>query len=387
MDHVVFVALADAGVSVLDCEHKTPARSVDGFPYIAIPDIQDGRVILESTRKISETDLKMWTRRTTPQPGDVIVTRRGRVGDTAPIPADSRCAIGQNLVLLRSDGVHVDQGFLRWAVRSPQWWTEVDRLMNVGAIFSSLNVRDIGQIRLSFPDLHMQRNIAEVLDALDDKIADNTKLAKLADELAVALSSQAFESGPELPLMELAEVTMGSSPAGTSLNEDGDGTVFYQGIRDFGLRYPERRVWTDEPGRLAQELDTLLSVRAPVGTTNIASESMCIGRGLASIRSRLGTPYTLFHAIRSSPIWQQFNSEGTVFGSINRKQLESVHLKWVDSDDLQVFETNLASLERVIRTASSTIETLTATRDALLPQLMSGKLQIKEAEDLVTAAV
>lgn len=274
----------------------------------------------------------------------------------------------------------------------PRWvYRLLDQLdftqFNSGSAQPSLNRNFLRDIPVATPTLQEQQAIAEVLGALDDKIAANTKLANKTDELAVALSSQALESGPEIALMELAEVTMGSSPVGTSLNENGDGTVFYQGIRDFGLRYPERRVWTDAPGRLAQELDTLLSVRAPVGTTNIASESMCIGRGLASIRSRLGTPYTLFHAIRSSPVWQQFNSEGTVFGSINRKQLESVHLKWVDSQDLQVFETNLASLERVIRTASSTIGTLTATRDTLLPQLMSGKLHVKEAEDLVTAAI
>lgn len=377
------ISLTEAGVAVLDCEHKTPQGAMEGFPYIAIPDIQDGRVVLETTRKISETDLHEWTRRNVPRSGDIIVTRRGRVGDSAPIPSGLRCAIGQNLVLLRSDNSWVNQTFLKWAVRSPQWWNEVDRLTNVGAVFSSLNVRDIGKIRLDIPDPFTQRAIVEVLEALDDKITANTKLAKTVDELATALTFQAISSGPELPLLELAEITMGSSPAGTSLNESGEGIVFYQGVRDFGVRYPERRIWTDAPVKFAEELDTLFSVRAPVGRANIAPEKLCIGRGLASLRSRLGAPYTLFHAVKSSPIWQRFNSEGTVFGSINRKQLETVTLKWVDSRELESLEADLASLENILRTATSMNETLAATRDALLPQLMSGKLQVKDAEKVV----
>lgn len=254
---------------------------------------------------------------------------------------------------------------------------------NSGSAQPSLNRNFLRDIPLAVPTIQEQHAIAEVLGTLDDKIAANTKLVKTVDELATALISQAISSGPELPLLELAEITMGSSPAGTSLNESGEGIVFYQGVRDFGVRYPERRIWTDAPVRFAEELDTLFSVRAPVGRANIAPEKLCIGRGLASLRSRFGAPYTLFHAVKSSQVWQRFDSEGTVFGSINRKQLEAVTLNWVSPQELESLETNLASLENLLRTSTSTNETLAATRDALLPQLMSGKLQVKDAEKIV----
>src|SRR6266511_3507106 len=107
------VELADAGVHVLDCEHKTPLDAGQGHPYIAIPNLVDGRIDLTKVRRISDDHLQEWTRRTRPQAKDIIVTRRGRVGDSAVVPNGLDCAIGQNLVLLRSDGAQVDQDFLR----------------------------------------------------------------------------------------------------------------------------------------------------------------------------------------------------------------------------------------------------------------------------------
>ena len=89
-------------------------------------------------------------------------------------------------------------------------------------------------------------------------------------------------------LSDLAKITMGQSPSGKSYNENNIGIPFYQGSTDFDTYYPTQRVYTTEPGRLADPLDTLLSVRAPVGTLNISYEKCCIGRGLATISHQIG---------------------------------------------------------------------------------------------------
>ena len=87
-------------------------------------------------------------------------------------------------------------------------------------------------------------------------------------------------------LSDIAEVTMGQSPSGKSYNEDGRGSVFYQGRGEFGWRYPTQRLFTTEPKRMAAAGDVLMSVRAPVGDLNVAYEDCCIGRGLAAIHSK-----------------------------------------------------------------------------------------------------
>ncbi len=184
--------LADAGVSVLDCEHKTPPDAGSGHPYIAIPNLVDGRLELTSVRRITDEHLREWTRRTRPQPGDIIVTRRGRVGDSALVPEGLSCAIGQNLVILRSVTRRVDQRFLRYAARGRLWADEVDRLRNVGAVFDSLNVRDIARIRIPVPPLEEQQAIASVLGTLDDKIDSNRRLASLLEEIVAAVFRARF---------------------------------------------------------------------------------------------------------------------------------------------------------------------------------------------------
>lgn len=379
-----YASLGELGVMVLDCEHRTPSPAPAGHPYVAIPDIQQGRVVLETTRRITDEDLLDWTRRTKPRAGDILVTRRGRVGDTAPIPTDD-CAIGQNLVILRSDGTVIDQSFLRWATRGPAWQSEVDRLINVGAVFSSLNVGDIGKMRIPVLPLPEQQAIAEVLGALDDKIAANRALVATADALARAFTNECLADSTTTQLCDLATITMGSSPKGTSYNESGEGVVLYQGMKDFGIRSPLPRVWTTEPGRLAHAGDILMSVRAPVGTLNRATEECCIGRGLASLTAH--QPNALFHLLLGQQtLLAPFNGDGTIFGSINKRQLHALPVR-IPSAGLTELEAKTAPLEAQVASALSESTTLAALRDTLLPALMDGTLRVKDAERTVSEAL
>ena len=84
---------------------------------------------------------------------------------------------------------------------------------------------------------------------------------------------------------DIANITMGQSPDGSSYNEDGKGIIFYQGSTDFGIRFPSVRMYTTAPTRFAKQGDILMSVRAPVGTVNIANTNCCIGRGLSAINA------------------------------------------------------------------------------------------------------
>ena len=85
-------------------------------------------------------------------------------------------------------------------------------------------------------------------------------------------------------LPQVADINMGQSPAGTSVNTDGRGVAFFQGKAEFGPLYPVVRKYCDEPKKMAEKNDILLSVRAPVGPTNLADRDTAIGRGLAAIR-------------------------------------------------------------------------------------------------------
>ena len=126
-------------------------------------------------------------------------------------------------------------------------------------------------------------------------------------------------------LSDIANITMGQSPSGSSYNEDGIGAIFFQGRYEFGFRFPTIRLYTTEPTRMAYANDILMSVRAPVGDLNVAHNDCCIGRGLAAIHSKTNHQsfvlYTMFSLKKQLDV---FNSEGTVFGSINRNSLNDI---------------------------------------------------------------
>ena len=98
-------------------------------------------------------------------------------------------------------------------------------------------------------------------------------------------------------LSDVANITMGQSPDGSSYNEDGEGIIFYQGSTDFGLRFPDIRQYTTSPSRYANKGDILMSVRAPVGALNIANNDCCIGRGLSALSSKIGSMTHLYYLI------------------------------------------------------------------------------------------
>lgn len=82
----------------------------------------------------------------------------------------------------------------------------------------------------------------------------------------------------------VCEVIAGQSPPSSTYNTKGEGLPFFQGKADFGEIHPNIRTWCSVPNKIAKPLDILLSVRAPVGPTNICNVQSCIGRGLAAIR-------------------------------------------------------------------------------------------------------
>ena len=182
-------------------------------------------------------------------------------------------------------------------------------------------------------------------------------------------------------LSDIAYITMGQSPSGSSYNEDGNGTIFFQGRAEFGFRFPTVRLYTTEPKRMACTNDTLMSVRAPVGDLNVAHTDCCIGRGLAAIHSKNNHQsfvlYTMFSLKKQLDV---FNGEGTVFGSINRISLNDMPLIIPSSVKLDEFEALVAPMDAAIRNNYDEICRLEQLRDSLLPKLMSGELDVSDID-------
>ena len=266
--------------------------------------------------------------------------------------------------------------------------------------------KQIMQWQISLPSLEEQRRIAGILGAIDDKIENNRRINTNLELQAQALYKQWFvdfefsneegkpykssggkmvdsELGP-IPegwrvgtLSDLANVTMGQSPNGKSFNENGDGIVFYQGRTEFGVRYPSIRLYTTEPTRYAEPMSVLLSVRAPVGDINIATQRCCIGRGVASIKSKTDDNAYMYCCLKELRLQlDQYNGEGTVFGSINRKELEGLSLCVPKEEVITLFNNSILGIDKQMLNLFQQTQNLATLRDTLLPKLMSGEIKI-----------
>ena len=337
-------------------------------------------------------------------PGDLFVslkdvTQSGDLlGSVARLPpAVSEGRLTQDTVKLVPKKDSVPSDYLYWLLRTPQYRAYC-RAHAMGTTNLSLSRRDF----LSFPapdPTPEQLRLTELLEDVEEQIELNRRMNRTLEALAQALFRRQFvafdghdrlaDSGTDLGeipegwtvgrLADEFKLTMGQSPPGSTYNEDGEGLPFYQGATDFGFRFPSRRKFCTEPKRFADAGDTLISVRAPVGTMNMALERLCIGRGVAALRHKSGArSYTYWTADRLRQRFEVFNAEGTVFGSINKRDFSNLRVVVPPLGEVEAFEREVGSLDDRVEANVRQLRTLAALRDALLPELVSGRVRVPE---------
>lgn len=273
----------------------------------------------------------------------------------------------------------------------------------------TLSNETLNGIPVLAPDLPTQEKIGDIFSNIDRKIALHRRMNAKLEQMAKRLYDHWFvqfdfpnadgkpykASGGkmvwneklkrEIPdgwesgvLADIANITMGQSPEGSSYNEDGKGSIFYQGSTDFGTRYPKIRMFTTEPARFAKEGDILMSVRAPVGAMNIANTDCCIGRGLAALNSKLGSITHLWYLMDVfKHTFENKSAAGTTFGAITKDELHNLPVVIPSKDIISAFSEKTQSIFNYQLEIEKETTKLTELRDRLLPLLMNGQVFIK----------
>ncbi|EOT5176423.1 restriction endonuclease subunit S [Escherichia coli] len=253
-----------------------------------------------------------------------------------------------------------------------------------GTNINNLNQDILGNIMIPHYSIGIQKSIVAVLTSIDEKIAINNRINAELEAMAKTLYDYWFvqfdfpdangkpykTSGGrmeynatlkrEIPagwavntLSQIANITMGQSPAGESYNEDGIGTLFFQGSTDFGWLFPTPRQYTTSPTRMAKKGDILLSVRAPVGDMNIANADCCIGRGLAALNSKSRSDGFLFYVMKYfKQVFERRNAEGTTFGSMTKDDLHSLQVVCPEPGLLKRYDDIVSEYNKMIFTRS-----------------------------------
>ena len=167
-----------------------------------------------------------------------------------------------------------------------------------------------------------------------------------------------------LKLKECCTIIAGQSPESKYYNTEGIGIPFFQGKADFGDVYPRIRVYCSQPTKTAEKDDILLSVRAPVGPTNLSPGKVCIGRGLTAIRptTKLNLRYLLYY-FKYFEVQLQQKGTGTTFKAITQDIIKN----------LEIPVPPIPEQERIV----SKIEELFSKLDASVAELQTAKEKLK----------
>jgi type I restriction enzyme, S subunit len=182
---------------------------------------------------------------------------------------------------------------------------------------------------------------------------------------------------PAVKLSEVAELVMGQSPPSTSYNAVGDGLPFYQGKTDFGATYPTPRIYCCEPKKLAEEGDILMSVRAPVGATNLCKSKSCIGRGIAAIRASGIDRDFLYFYLKKIEAYIDSLGSGAIFKAINKSQLAELPINdaGIAPPEQKKIAHILSTVQRAIEAQERIIRTTTELKKALMHKLFTEGLR------------
>lgn len=429
------MTLDEADVALFDCEHKTPVPASEGIPYITIPQMKDGRLDVAKARLVGERDATVWNRRVTPCEGDVILSRRTNPGTTAVVPPDLPCVLGQNLVILRSRGSKVYQPFLRWLTRSRHWWQEVERNLNVGAVFDSLRCADIPHFQLPFPPFSEQRAIAHILGTLDEKIELNQGICDTLEATTRALFKSWFVDfdpvrakaggrAPGLPepladlfparfvdsdrgdvpegwwtgtLLHQARLLSGGTPK-TDVPAYWGGGIPWASAKDVSrcgemfLVATERTITSTGLDKSATQivpaLSTVVVARgATTGRMVLLGRDMAMNQTCYALQSTTDSPFALHCRLVEEIDGLVHAAHGSVFDTVTTKTFTASNVVVAPPPVLAAFEERVApTFQRILMNIEES-RSLAALRDTLLPKLISGELRVNDAERLIGTAI
>lgn len=394
-----------------------------GVAFIRAADMDCGRVLFGSAEKIN-THARQRITKGIGKPGDVIISHKGTVGKVALVLDDAPpfvCSPQTTFWRTTNEKV-LDRNYLYAYLRSPLFHSQLAARAGETDMAPYVSLTSQRALLVTIPPIGVQHAIATILSSLDDKIELNRRTCETLEEMARAifkswfvdfdpvrakmagekpasickrlgLTQEMLEFFPNMLVdSELGEIpegwaigsisqgfdiTMGQSPPGSTYNESEDGIPFFQGCTDFNARFPTRRVYCTAPTRYAHKGDTLISVRAPVGTINMAIEECSIGRGLASILHKTHSrTYTYFFMKSHQEDFQQFESNGTVFGSMGKDDFACIKCIHPSESIINKFEDLILPSDSAVENCEMESIELARIRDTILPKLISGELEV-----------
>lgn len=384
---------------VFDGPHATPSKTEVGPWFLSISSLVGGRLVLGESAHLSEADYGRWTTRVTPQAGDVLFSYETRLGDAALMPAGVKACLGRRMGLLRPKRNMVKPEFLLYAYMGPEFQRVIAERAIHGATVDRIPLVDLPKWPIRVPVLSEQQAIAEVLGALDDKIALNERIRQTALSLAGACyESVGIGNEPEV-LGDLAELFDGPH-ATPHKTPTGPWFLSISSLKSGYLDLAESAHLSEEDfprwTRRVQPQggDVLFSYETRLGDAALMPPGVrgSLGRRMALLRSKSAavSGSLLLHAYLA-PAFQEEIKRRTIHGAtVDRlplKEMPGWRISLPAAGERERLSEKLDALHTTVMQTADENRTLADLRDTLLPQLITGKLRVKDATRVVEEAV
>ncbi|NEA85147.1 restriction endonuclease subunit S [Streptomyces sp. SID7958] len=327
-------------------------------------------------------------------PGDLIFTHRGTIGQVSMIPREprfNRYVIGSSQVKTRLDESTAVPEFYYYWFRSTEGQRSIlANASTVGVPGIATPLTSIRKLLVPLPPRREQEGIAAVLGALDNKVVANERIASTTDELIQELwDIHLREPGSrKTSLIDVLSITFGAPFKSSEFSSENTGRPLLR-IRDLKTFTP--KVWTTQ--RLDKETlvatgDVVAGMDAEFRPVFWLGEEALLNQRVMHVRSRIGGGSPLCREAMRGPLaLVESYKTGTTVAHLNKSDLATLLVEIPSEEAVSSFESATAPLHKRLVGGAAENRTLTALRDTLLPQLMSGKLRIRDAEKIVGDAV
>ncbi len=384
---------------VFDGPHATPRRLDQGPYFLSISSLDKGRLNLDLSDHVSPADFALWTRRIEPREGDLLFSYETRLGEAALMPARVEACLGRRMALLRPDTSVVDPRFLLYYYLSPYFQSVIAERAVHGATVSRIPLIHMGSWPVDIPPIDKQRRIAEVLGALDEKIAANRLLVKATQLLAASIFERASERAAQTTSTfgEVARIDGGSTPS-TTEPDYWTGDVAWATPTDVTalpspyLRRTARTISQAGLSACSSPLfdpgSILMTSRATIGAFAIAQVPTAVNQGFIVVRPReTKLLWWLFHDMQKRVDEFKAQANGATFLELPRGRFRDLPVEIPHAEELEGFARKAEPLHARAAAGAAESEQLAGLRDTLLPKLMSGELRVKDAEKQVEEVV
>ena len=288
----------------------------------------------------------------------------------------------------------IDPTFAKYVFRGDDFREDM-RPLAQGSTRFNLSKGNLAKLSLLVPPLPEQKKIASILTSVDEVIENTQKQIDKLQDLKKATMNELLTKGightefkdselERIPeswyskrLGDVASIIMGQSPTSDTYNDNDNGTPFFQGKADFGVKHPNVRYWCTSPTKIAPVDSILFSVRAPVGAVNLNNVKACIGRGLASISGKSIDNTFLYQSLIHAKVKFEALGQGSTFEAINGNELKEFSLACPPLQEQKKIASILTSMDKNIEEKQRKLQQTQSLKKSLMQDLLTGKVRVR----------